>query len=153
MIIIPVPPSQRKPYHPVIMQVTKTPAVSSTERPQTKVVTYKLNKMFVPIGIYGKVLPKSEADKYQQQQSSEEKKSAHIFSAAPTPAPTPKPSLAIRHKGTSSEELITSGDSSSEFCKNREKYLYLQTCTCSMTMNANYYACSFCCSAFFRLDY
>lgn len=58
MIIIPVPPSQRKPYHPVIMQVTKTPTTPES-LPETKVVTYKLNKMFVPMGIYGKVLPKS----------------------------------------------------------------------------------------------
>lgn len=93
------------------MQVTKTPAVSSTERPQTKVVTYKLNKMFVPIGIYGKVLPKSEASYYQQHSNEEKKASVDLVA----PSTTAKPAPAIRHKGTSSEELVTSGDSSSEF--------------------------------------
>jgi len=51
-IIIPIPDSQRKAYHPVIMH-------SSTAAPgqSSKLTTYKLNKLFVPMGIYGKVLP------------------------------------------------------------------------------------------------
>lgn len=60
MIMIPVPESQRKPYQPVIMQVTKSNESASTAAPSTNVVTYKLNKMFVPMGIYGRVVHDSE---------------------------------------------------------------------------------------------
>jgi len=44
------------------MQVSKTPTTPESFA-ETKIVTYKLNKMFVPMGIYGKVLPKSSPAK------------------------------------------------------------------------------------------
>jgi hypothetical protein len=50
--MIPIPLPQQKPYQPVIMQ-------NSKNQSESKVLTYKLNKMFVPMGIYGKVLNQS----------------------------------------------------------------------------------------------
>ncbi|CAL8108704.1 unnamed protein product [Orchesella dallaii] len=80
LVMIPLPPNQRKPYTPVIMQVSK----STTASPETKVQTFKLNKMFVPIGIYGKVI----------ENGTESSETVNIPSNASTPAPQ------IKHRGT-----------------------------------------------------
>lgn len=85
LVMIPLPPNQRKPYTPVIMQVSK----STTAKPETTVHTYKLNKMFVPIGIYGKVLENGNGTEGADNQGSAENQK-----------PSNTVSTSVRHKGT-----------------------------------------------------
>ncbi|XP_035715776.1 uncharacterized protein LOC110859979 [Folsomia candida] len=56
-LLIPIPSSQQKPYQPVIVSTQATPTGGHQK---DSMITYKLNKMFVPLGIYGRVLNNSE---------------------------------------------------------------------------------------------
>lgn len=67
------------------MQVSK----STTAKPESTVQTFKLNKMFVPIGIYGKVV--------------ENGSDVEVTTGATAPSSS-TPVTRIRHKGTDSGE-------------------------------------------------